>query len=369
MSNDKFIVQDGLTINTIEVFTADGILIGPSGNTLNASYSHANSAYDQANLAFDTANTKVSKSGDTMTGDLNIETANVHANNLIVNQTLYSGLATRAATPLPNVIAQFTGNTDSYVQVNTQNIDPLGSADYVVTADVGTDTVFYIDMGLNGSNSYDIDNASAIGQLDGYLYVKGSDIGQAGGNLILGTSTSNTYGLETKIVSGGLNEENVIATFSQNGLNVESDLYVTGNISGPTITNLSNSIQSSFDATNGVSSFANTTFSTITYSTAAFDKANSANVLAQSAYDYANTIAITGGAGFTRIITDGTYADSATNPQINFIGDSVISVVANNTGSPSVTFSVLPGLEGLTADWGYITDTVYTHYDFGSLTI
>ena len=57
MSNDKFIVQDGLTINTIEVFTADGVLIGPSGNTLNASYSHANSAYDQANLAFDTANT------------------------------------------------------------------------------------------------------------------------------------------------------------------------------------------------------------------------------------------------------------------------------------------------------------------------
>jgi hypothetical protein len=58
LSNDKFIVQDGLTINTIEVFTADGVLIGPSGNTLNASYTHANSAYDQANLAFNAANSQ-----------------------------------------------------------------------------------------------------------------------------------------------------------------------------------------------------------------------------------------------------------------------------------------------------------------------
>ena len=49
MSNDKFIVQDGLAINTIEVFTADGILIGPSGNTLNASFEHANAAFDYAN--------------------------------------------------------------------------------------------------------------------------------------------------------------------------------------------------------------------------------------------------------------------------------------------------------------------------------
>ena len=76
MSNDKFIVQDGLTINTIEVFTADGVLIGPSGNTLNASFIHANSAYDQANsanvlaqAAFDYANTIITGSSDSWARD------------------------------------------------------------------------------------------------------------------------------------------------------------------------------------------------------------------------------------------------------------------------------------------------------------
>lgn len=51
MSNKQFIVQDGLTINTTDVFTANGVLIGPSGNTLNASYIHANAAFDKANSA------------------------------------------------------------------------------------------------------------------------------------------------------------------------------------------------------------------------------------------------------------------------------------------------------------------------------
>ena len=212
MSNKQFIVQDGLTINTTDVFTADGVLIGPSGNTLNASFVHANAAFDKANSAYsfaqdvdDNANTRVLKSGDIMTGDLELPTANLTANNVIVNQTLYSGLATRDATPLPNVIAQFTSNSTSYIQVNAQNINPEGSADYVVTADVGDDTTFFIDMGINGSQEYDEINASSIGPLDGYLYAQGNT-GQEHGNLIIGT-TSATPGLETKFVAGGLNEE------------------------------------------------------------------------------------------------------------------------------------------------------------------
>jgi hypothetical protein len=326
LSNDKFIVQDGLTINTIEVFTADGVLIGPSGNTLNASYSHANSAYDQANLAFDTANTKVNKSGDTMTGDLNIDTANVHANVVIVNQTLYSGLATAAATPLPNVIAQFTGNTDSYVQVNTQNIDPFGSADFVVTADIGTDEIFYIDMGLNGSDSYDEENASAISPLDGYLYVKGSDVGQEHGNLILGTSTSNTYGLETKIVSGGLNEENVIATFSQTGLNVKNDLYVTGDIAGPTIVRIDDFAQAAFNTANaGYVSDG----SAYAHANGAFNQANSANVLAQAAFERANTSNLT----ISLIDVDGNISNVVSNVNtIRFDTDSGFDEYALSEG-------------------------------------
>ena len=148
--------------------------------TVQLAYDKANAAYDAANTDYSTlagqlANdeifiaavnasqnteigTKVSKSGDTMTGTLHLTDAtasgnvnvtgnlsanyitltnDLEANNLIVNHTLYSGLATRQATPLPDLIAQFTGNSSHYVQVNAQNIDPNGTADYVITADVG----------------------------------------------------------------------------------------------------------------------------------------------------------------------------------------------------------------------------------------
>ena len=84
----------------------------------------------------------VKKTGDVMTGDLTLNSANLDASYVIVENTLYSGLATRSATPLPNLIAQFTGNTHTYVQVNAQNIDQHGTADYVITADVGHDDEF-----------------------------------------------------------------------------------------------------------------------------------------------------------------------------------------------------------------------------------
>ena len=54
--------------------------------------------------------------------------------------------------------------------------------------------------------------------------------------------------------------------------------------------------QAAFNASNGVSSFANTTFATITYAAAAYGKANSANVLAQAAFNTANN-AVTSVAG------------------------------------------------------------------------
>jgi hypothetical protein len=185
----------------------------------------------------------VKKSGDSMTGDLDIS-ANVAANYIVVNNTLYSGLATRSSTPLPNLIAQFTGNTNSYVQVNAQNIDEYGSADFVVTADVGDDTTFFIDMGIQGSQL----NQGTFYALDGYLYVHGNT-GQPSGNLILGT-TSGTAGLETRIVAGGDQEENVVIRFNTAGANLTGDLITSGNITSPTITLLNDYTQSAFNKAN-----------------------------------------------------------------------------------------------------------------------
>jgi len=197
-----------------------------AGSTDVYARSKANGAFDKANSAYTRAYDSVLKTGDTMTGDLYINTANIEAGYLLVETKLYSGLASRSSTPLPNLIAQFTGNTDSYVQVNAQNIDQHGSADYVVTADVGTDTEFYADYGLNGSQQ----TTGTIKPLDGYLYIQGSLIGQLGGNLILGTA-STTPGIETRIVVGGYEDANVVMTFSKGTSTSNNNLAVNGHLS------------------------------------------------------------------------------------------------------------------------------------------
>ena len=49
--------------------------------------------------------------------------SNVAAQNVIAYNQFYAGIATYSSTPLPNLIAQFTGNSTNYIQVNAQNID------------------------------------------------------------------------------------------------------------------------------------------------------------------------------------------------------------------------------------------------------
>jgi hypothetical protein len=194
-----------------------------------------------AQASFDKANTCITAgqiNGDVqINGNLLVtygETVvnNMSANNIIVETTLYSGLATRQATPLPNLIAQFTSNSSTYVQVNSQNINPNGSADFVVTADVGTDTDYYIDIGIAGSQyNYYQSNTTTFVPLDGYLLVQGSTIDQAGGNLIIGT-TGTLGSLHTKFIVGGTDEDNVVMRIKTDGVYVEKDLTVIGNITG-----------------------------------------------------------------------------------------------------------------------------------------
>jgi len=195
-------------------------------------------ATNLAQGAYNNSNTKYSSSGGTITGNVtisnNLSVTNntfisnaVEANNAIFDGTLLTGLAARSSVVLPHLIAQFASNSASYVQTNSQNINPGGSADFVVTADNGTDTDFYIDFGLHNSQSFD----KILTPYDGYLTVQGSTIGQSGGNLIIGT-TSSYAGLETKFVAGGYNSNNVVMKLGTYGANVVGNLTVTGRIGG-----------------------------------------------------------------------------------------------------------------------------------------
>jgi len=230
--------------NASDIVVLQGINSTQNTNIVTAT-NLAQAAFNQANTgggdidqyARDTANSKFSSSGGQITGNVivvgNLDVTNntivsnaMEANNVIIDGTLLTGLAARTSVVLPHLIAQFASNSATYVQTNSQNINPEGSADWVVTADNGTDTDFFIDMGLHGSQSYD----GIISPYDGYLYVQGSTIGQAGGNLIIGT-TSSFPGLETMFVSGGYqNQNNIVMRVGSYGANVIGDLIVTETI-------------------------------------------------------------------------------------------------------------------------------------------
>jgi hypothetical protein len=100
------------------------------------------------------------------------------------------------------------GSINSYLQLNIKNNSSgtAASSDVVATADNGTESVNYIDMGIN-SSSY---SASGIlgGANNAYLYASGNDfvIGNStdNKNLIFYTSTSATNTERMRITGSGL---------------------------------------------------------------------------------------------------------------------------------------------------------------------
>jgi len=113
----------------------------------------------------------------------------------------------------PNSVGQFSGNSASYLQVNMQNYTSSGSGDFVVTADTGSDSSRYIDLGINNSG-YSDPTFSAMYPYDGYLYVQGTSSNSNDGNLIIGTSTSNT---NIKFIVGGTKSNDIIGYMTSNG--------------------------------------------------------------------------------------------------------------------------------------------------------
>ena len=159
---------------------------------------------------------------------------------------LYAGIP--GYTPLATgVVAQFTGDSgsDLYTQINFQNTRDAGSADWVATADNGTDTTYYIDTGMTGSGHTDpafFGDTSTVN--NGYLYVVANN--QAGpssttgaGNLIIGS----TNGV-IKLFVGNTAQANVVQTVSSTGISVTGNVTATsivsasGNVRGGNVTTI-----------------------------------------------------------------------------------------------------------------------------------
>jgi hypothetical protein len=290
------------------------------------------------------ANLKFNKTTKTLTTDkivsANIEvSSNLVAENVIAHTALYVGIADISHTPLANSLGYFTGNSSPYIQVNVENIDPLGSADYVATADVGSDETFYIDLGIQNSGQ----NDGNIKRLDGFLLVQGNT-GQTGGNLIIGT-ISGTPGQETRFVSGGNEDANVVFKIGEYGLNV-----VKGDITSNATTRIFNVANNSFAQANLAYGVANSAFS---QANLAYGVANSAFAQANLAFNKANSSLSSSGGTISGdlIITGNANVAGAfiTNTYIQFADGSKQYVA--NAGSGGGGFGLI--------DLGLITESVF----------
>ena len=125
-----------------------------------------------------------------------------------------------------HTVGQFSGEDSTYLQVNLQNFNGSGSGDYIVTANTGTNSNSYIDMGINGSVFSDT-VYSAMKPYDGYLYTFGPTSTGYQGNLVIGTASSNA---NIVLIAGGTTSSNIIGTISKNQYSLLNDVYVSGNV-------------------------------------------------------------------------------------------------------------------------------------------
>lgn len=203
-----------------------------------ASYSHAEGYGTVASGSYQNVIGQYNKQGnntslfvigngtdDSNRGDLLL----ANSNNIII-----SGSSGSSA---PNSALSIAGNKNDYVEINIKNNNAgnAASTDIVVTANNGTDTSNYIDLGINSS----VYNGSVVGAAnDAYLYNTGSHlwIGNA-------TANKNVYFFAGATASAGTTTPTMMISASADGtagrvgigtstptakLTVNGDIHISG---------------------------------------------------------------------------------------------------------------------------------------------
>jgi len=148
--------------------------------------------------------------------DLSLSGVNVtitDANTIVrINNTPY--------TPLGNNPLSVVGSGNSYIQLNIQNkaTGTAASSDLVITANAGSDSNNYLDLGINNTG-YNQPDYSISSSGDGYLYING-------GNLTIGTQT---IGKIIKFHVDGTTSADQIVVINRSGILSPNLVYNTGN--------------------------------------------------------------------------------------------------------------------------------------------
>lgn len=159
-------------------------LTGNTGTTAGTNFIGTTDAVDFVVKTSNTERARFASTGDVSIGGTAFNSTNPEQ--LLVDAGTTSSI---------NVISG-KGNLNNYLQLNIQNNNAgtAASSDVVATADNGSETVNYVDMGINSSAN----TAAFFGAAnDAYLYNAGGTIG---GNFFIGTSTS---GKSLAFMTGG----------------------------------------------------------------------------------------------------------------------------------------------------------------------
>jgi len=198
-------------------------------------------------------------------------TAQGLARGLFANEILNVG---NNSVVFPNVVGQFAGNSNTYIQINLQNFNSNGSSDFVASTSDSDNSNSYIDFGISGKTYNDPVNYGAFKAYDGYVYVYGPSATSAQGNLIVGTASTRA---NIVFMVGGLGTDNIVGRVSNSAFDFLKPLSVTGNVK----------TSGSFVFSDG--SVQSSAADPASFSQAAFNKANSNFLHANAAFNLANT--------------------------------------------------------------------------------
>jgi len=207
-------------------------------------------------------------------------TAHTLAQSLYSNEILNVGVN---PVTYSNVVGQFSGSSATYSQINNQNFNSNGSADYVASTSDSDNSTKYVDMGINGSTFSD-PTYSSMKPYDSYLYSYGPATNSFQGNLVIGTASSDA---NIVFIAGGTTSSNIVAKIGKKGLTLLDSTHITFN---------DGSIQTvaaaPADYTSAAFLLANTTTTNINHLLGSMDSAN-ASIAYQSGVDVSQNTAIT----------------------------------------------------------------------------
>jgi len=255
-----------------------------------------------------------------------------------------SGVGATITQGLVNAIADFTSSVNGYGQLNVRNSlsGTNASGDVVITANTGSDTSNFIDLGINNTG-FTTSSWTINGALDGYLYTSDS-------NLSIGAASASKY---LSLFAGGTLAANEQVRVTTTGVgigttNVTSKLTVGGDVrvsgvitasyfvgDGSLLTNVPGSANSGYANTAGIATVAqgltgtpNITVGVVTATSYIGSGSSLTGLTGASANTYGNATAV------PQIVVDANgRISSITNVLISGGGGGGSSIIVNDSGS------------------------------------